>query len=156
MPATDLIKPILSEHDAELAKTAQRCIMAALDHSRAQKIVLVDESGKIGRNAPVLELPPQALRFFAEILGMLSQRQPISLMPQKHELTTQEAAAFLNVSRPFLVKQLETGKLPHRKVGRHRRVEFENLLAFKQSMHRDTEQALQELATQAQEMGLGY
>ena len=156
MSTTDLIKPILSEHDAELAKIAQRCIMAALDHSRAQRIALVDESGVVGKNAPVLELPPQALRFFAEILGLMSQRQPISIMPQKHELTTQEAAAFLNVSRPFLVKQLETGKLPHRKVGRHRRVEFEKLLEFKQSMHRDTEQALQELATQAQELGLGY
>ena len=156
MSTTDLIKPILSEHEIELAKTAQRCIMAALDHSRAQRIALADENGIVGKNAPVLELPPQALRFFAEILGLMSQGRPISLVPQKHELTTQEAAAFLNVSRPFLVKQLETGKLAHRKVGRHRRVEFEKLLEFKQSMHRDTEQALQDLATQAQELGLGY
>ena len=154
MSTTDLIKPILSEHDAELAKTAQRCIMAALDHSRAQKIVLVDESGKIGRNAPVLELPPQALRFFAEILGMLSQRQPISLMPQKHELTTQEAAAFLNVSRPFLVKQLETGKLEFKLVGTHRRISFEALVAFKKSMQRKSREAMQALADLDQDLGL--
>ena len=154
MSTTDLIKPILSEHDAELAKTAQRCIMAALDHSRAQKLVLVDESGKIGRNAPVLELPPQALRFFAELLGMMSQRQPISFMPQKHELTTQEAAAFLNVSRPFLVKQLETGKLEFKLVGTHRRISFEALVAFKKSMQRKSREAMQALADLDQDLGL--
>lgn len=130
--------------------------MAALDHSRAQGIALADENGIVGKNAPVLELPPQASRFFAEILGLMSQGRRTSLVPQKHELTTQEAAAFLNVSRPFLVRQLETGKLAHRKIRRHRRVEFEKLLEFKQSMHRDTEQALQEIATKAQELGLGY
>ena len=71
-------------------------------------------------------------------------------------LSEREAATFLNVSTPFLVKQLENNKLPYRKVGRHRRIEFEKLLEFKQSMHRDTEEALQSLATQAQELGFGY
>lgn len=71
-------------------------------------------------------------------------------------LNEHEAAAFLNVSTPFLLKQLETGKLPHRKVCRHRRIEFEKLLEFRQSMHRETEGALQKLATQAQELGVGY
>ena len=71
-------------------------------------------------------------------------------------LSEREAATFLNVSAPFLVKQLENGKLPHLKVGCHRRIEFEKLLEFRQSMHRKTEEALQELATQAQELGVGY
>ena len=156
MSSSDLIEPVLSEKEAELAKIAQRCIIAALDHSRAQKIALVDDNGNVGASAPVLELPPQALRLFAQILGLMSQRRVISLIPQKHELTTQEAAAILNVSRPFLVKQLETGKLSFRKVGRHRRVEFENLMAFKLSMQQNADQALQDLADQAQELGLGY
>ena len=71
-------------------------------------------------------------------------------------LSEREAAAFLNVSTPFLVKQLENGKLPHRKVGRHRRIQFEKLLELRQSMHHETEEALRELVTQAQELGVGY
>ena len=74
----------------------------------------------------------------------------------KSILSAREAASFLNVSTPFLVKQLENGKLPYLKVGRHRRIEFEKLLEFKQTMQRDTEEALQELATQVQEFGVGY
>jgi excisionase family DNA binding protein len=71
-------------------------------------------------------------------------------------LSEHEAAAFLNVSTPFLVKQLENGKLQHFKVGCHRRVASEKLLEFKQSMHRDSEEALHDLVTQAQELGFGY
>ena len=71
-------------------------------------------------------------------------------------LSEQEAAIFLNVSEPFLVKQLERAKLPYRNVGAYRCVELAELVTFKRSMHLDTSAALQELATQAQELGLGY
>lgn len=154
MSTKELLESVLDEREAEMAKAAQRCIMATLDHSRAHRIVLVDENNS--KQAPVLELPPKALRFFADLLGAMAQRQPVSLIPQKHELTTQEAAAFLNVSRPFVVKQLEEGKLPYRKVGRHRRVEFEQLVKYQESLRRDTDSALQELADQAQTLKLGY
>lgn len=154
MSTKELLESVLDEREAELAKAAQRCIMAALDHSKAHRIVLVDEGNS--SRAPVIELPPKALRFVADLLGAMAQRQPVSLIPQKHELTTQEAAAFLNVSRPFVVKQLEEGKLPYRKVGRHRRVEFEQLVKYQDSLRRDTDSALQELADQAQTLKLGY
>ena len=154
MSTKELLDSVLDEREAEMAKTAQRCIMAALDHSKAHRIALVDRRSK--NQAPILELPPKALRFFADLLGAMSQRQPVSLIPQKHELTTQEAAAFLNVSRPFVVKQLEEGKIPFRKVGRHRRVEFEQLVKYQESLRRDTDNALQDLADQAQALKQGY
>ena len=154
MSTKELLDSVLDEREAEMAKTAQRCIMAALDHSKAHRIALVDRRSK--NQAPILELPPKALRFFADLLGAMSQRQPVSLIPQKHELTTQEAAAFLNVSRPFVVKQLEDGKISYRKVGRHRRVEFEQLVKYQESLRRDTDSALQELADQAQALKQGY
>ena len=154
MSTKKLLDSVLDEREAEMAKTAQRCIMAALDHSKAHRIALVDRRSK--NQAPILELPPKALRFFADLLGAMSQRQPVSLIPQKHELTTQEAAAFLNVSRPFVVKQLEEGKIPFRKVGRHRRVEFEQLVKYQESLRRDTDSALQDLADQAQALKQGY
>ncbi len=155
MSDTEFLESVLSAEEAELAKAAQRCIMAALDHSKAPKIKLIDASKK-NNDAPVLELPPKALRLIAEVLGAMGQRQPIALMPQKHELTTQEAAAFLNVSRPFVVKQLEAGAIPYRKVGRHRRIQFEALVKYHKSLHREADQALQELADQAQALKMGY
>lgn len=144
------IDTVLDEHDAALAQAAQRCLMAALDHSRASTIKLVAEGG----NMPAVELPPKALRFVADLLGLMGQRQPVVLMPQTLELSTQDAAAFLNVSRPFVVKQIEEGRLPCRKVGRHRRILFDDLLAYQQSLRKQTGEALQALADQAQELGM--
>lgn len=147
---TEAFDTVLDEHDAALAQAAQRCMMAALDHSRAATIKLVAE----GEDLPAIELPPKALRLVAELLGLMGQRRPVTLLPQKHELSTQEAAAFLNVSRPFVVKQIETGRLPARKVGRHRRVLFEDLLVYQLSLRQETEQALQTLADEGQELGI--
>ncbi len=144
---------VLDEHDAALAQAAQRCLMAALDHSRAATVRLVAE-GKGLKSMPSVELPPKALRLVADMLGMMAQRQPVVLLPQKMELSTQDAAAFLNVSRPFVVKQIDTGRLPCRKVGRHRRILFDDLLAYQQALHEETEAALQALADQAQTLGL--
>lgn len=155
MKTSELLEPVASDQEAEMAKVAQRCLVTALDHSNARRIALVDEDGAI-TDAPVLELPPQALRFFADMLGMMARQQPIVLMPQKHELTTQEAAAYLNVSRPFVVKEIETGKLLCRKVGRHRRIELQVLERYVQAQQKASEDALQALADMAQEHGMGY
>lgn len=140
-----VLEPVSNERDADMAKVAQRCIMAALEHSKAPKIVLVEE-GQDAQKAPTIELPPQALRAIADLLGLMSQQQPVMLILQKHELTTQEAASFLNVSRPFLIKQIEGGLLKCRKVGRHRRVEFQDLLLFKRKQEVESEDALQRLS----------
>lgn len=136
-----------------MAKVAQRCIMAALDHSRAPKIVLVEEGGD-PEIAPTIELPPQALRAIADLLGLMAQQQPVMLIPQKHEMTTQEAANFLNVSRPYVIKLIEEGALKCRKVGRHRRIEFQDLVAYQQQMRQGSEDALQRLTDLSQELGL--
>ena len=150
-----MIEQVLTDQEAEMAKTAQRCIVAALDHSRAPRIVLIDEEGAAA-SAATLEVPPQALRFFAEILGTLARREAVSIIPHQRLLTTQEAANYLNVSRPFVVRQLEQGKIDFVRVGRHRRIEFHKLQAFAQSMHQAADAAHDELANQAQELNMGY
>ncbi len=154
MNAANELDSVLTNEEAEMAKTAQRCIIKALDHSRAQKIKIIDESG--ADEAPVLEVPPKALRLFADLLGAMSQRQVISLVPQGHELTTQEAAAILNVSRPYVIKLIDEGKLVCRKVGRHRRIAFDELARHQRAMKAESAAALQELADQAQALNLGY
>jgi len=147
-----------SKEDLELAKAAQRCIMSALDHSTAIHIAL-EEDGveRIGEDgAPVLRLPPKVLRLFADMLGALAQGKAVAVMPKSMDLTTQEAAMFLNISRPYLVRLLEENKIPYHKVGTHRRIRFEDVAAYKDERQKASRDALQKLTEQAQELDMGY
>jgi len=142
----------LNPSDKAMARAAQRMIMTALDHSRAATITLTTDSGE----SPVVEVPPAALRFIGELLGALSEGRSVALMPSSRELTTVEAAHFLNVSRPFVIKEIEAGRLPHRKVGSHRRVLLEDLIAYAREMRARQHSALDRLADNARELGLEY
>jgi excisionase family DNA binding protein len=146
--------PVLSDDEAELAKAAHRCIMAALDHSRAKAIALVDPEG--AAQTPAIELPPAALRVIARLLGAMGERKPIFLVPAQHELTTVEAAHFLNVSRPFVVREIDEGRLRSHKVGSHRRIKYEDLVAYRNRAREGQKAALQALADDAQALELGY
>jgi excisionase family DNA binding protein len=86
----------------------------------------------------------------------LAAGRGLSIIPVDAELTTQEAANFLNVSRPFVVELLESGKIRFRKVGTHRRIRFEDVLAYKQASFKDRSKALDELTALAQKHKLGY
>ena len=148
----DVMPPPMSPQEVEMAKVAQRCIMEALDHSRAAVITLTTDTNE----HPRIDLPPQALKFIGQLLGAMSERKPIVLMPADKELSTVEAAHFLSVSRPFVVKEIEEGRLPHRMVGTHRRVAFEDLLAYARKMREKQATALERMAENARELGLDY
>ncbi len=145
-----------SKEDVELAKAAQRCIMSSLDHSKAVNIAVVGDDVERLDDAPLLRLPPKVLRLFADMLGSLAQGKAVAIMPKELDITTQEAAMFLNVSRPFLVRLLEEGKIPFHKVGTHRRMRFEDIVKYKEGRQKISKDALQKLADQAQELGMGY
>ena len=142
-----------SEAEAEMAGAATACLIAALDHSKAESIAVTIDTGEKGVDAPVLLLPPRALRFFADVLRQMAKREPMLLVPQKLELTTQEAAAFLNVSRPFVIKEIESGNLKCRLVNRHRRIEFEELNRYQREQKQRSEDALKRLSQLSREMG---
>jgi len=142
----------MSPKDIEMARVAQRCIMEALDHSRAAAITLTTDTGE----HPSIEVPPAALKLIGQLLGAMSEGRPIALVPSSQELSTVEAAHFLNVSRPFVIKEIEAGRLAHRMVGTHRRVAFEDLIAYARKMRERQESALERLAENARELGLEY
>jgi hypothetical protein len=98
----EVTPPAMSEGDIEMARVAQRCIMEALDHSRAASIILTTDKG----DHPSIALPPAALKVIGQLLGALSEGLSITLMPSNREFTTVEAAHFLNVSRPFVIKEI--------------------------------------------------
>lgn len=99
-------------------------------------------------------LPGAATRLLLHILDEMANGNAVALMPLHAELTTQQAADMLNVSRPFLVQLIEEGKLPFRKVGTHRRVRVDDLLAYRRLAEVDREKALQRLADETRALGL--
>lgn len=151
-PVREVEPPLLSPAEQDLARAAQRCIMAALDHSRAAAIKLTTDTGE----QPPVEVPPAALKVIGQLLGALGQGQSVVVMPMDREFTTVEAAQFLNVSRPFVIKEMEAGRLPYRKVGTHRRVALHRLLDYHRRMREQQDQALEQMADNARELGLDY
>jgi excisionase family DNA binding protein len=103
-----------------------------------------------------IALPKSAVRVLIEALTYISEGREVVVKPLNEELTTQKAAEFLRVSRPFLIKLLESGEIPFRKVGKHRRVSLSDLENYKQRIDEKRIKVLAELAEQAQNLGMGY
>ena len=103
-----------------------------------------------------LELTPELARLVQELLGALLRGEAVRIVPLEAELTTGQAAELLGVSRPYLVRLLEEGKIPHHKVGTHRRVRARDLLAYLEASRKRGRELLDELIGEAQELGLGY
>lgn len=102
------------------------------------------------------QLPVGAVGMLMEILEAMAAGQRLRLVPENVELTTVQAAGILNVSRPFLISLLEQGRIPCRKVGKHRRIRTEDVLTYKQTIDRDREAVLDRLAAEAQANDMGY
>ena len=143
-----------SEGEMQAAVQGQRVLAAYLaTQCETQHIQIFDDQ----QQAHHVELPTSALRLLVEILAELADGNAVKVMPVHAELTTQEAADLLNVSRPYLVKLLEEGGLPFHKTGNHRKVRFADLMQYKEARLRASRQSMAELTEQAQLLRLpGY
>ena len=138
-----------TEQEAKLAKESGRLLAACIGKGSTAKLRIIDADGEF-------EVPVGALRMLVDILGHMAQGHAVNLVPIHAELTTQEAADFLNVSRPFIVGLLEKNEVPYRKVGTHRRILFKDLLAYREQTMKQSKQLADDLTQQAQELGMGY
>jgi excisionase family DNA binding protein len=107
----------------------------------------------VGPGGETIEIPLSVFRVLQRIVTYMVQGKAFSVIPYDQTLTTQEAADLLNVSRPFLIKLLESGELPFVKVGTHRRVQYGDLLAYKDRRHKERRKALADIANISQEAG---
>ncbi len=103
-----------------------------------------------------IALPLFVFSLLKDILAEMAQGHAVTLLPVRAELTTQQAAALLNVSRPYLIGLLEEGKIPFRLVGQHRRVRLDDLMSYKRKDDKARSRIADELTADAQELGMGY
>lgn len=150
-----ILSPQILPSDAEvmLARESGRVLSASLQtKAEVRQLDVYDGSGSVN----TVRVPDSALRLLLEILTEIGQGNAVSIIPVQAELTTQEAADVLNVSRPFFVQLLDKGEIPFRKVGTHRRVYYQDVSEYKKRMAGARMQTLDALVAQGQEWGMGY
>jgi excisionase family DNA binding protein len=149
----EILEPVIpTEEESRQAQESVRRLAPHLNVRRGLQVQIVEDD----LPKETLVIPAAAVRLLADTLTEMAQGNTVTLIPIHAELTTQQAADFLHVSRPFLIGLLEKGEIPYRKVGTHRRVLFRDVLEYKERIDAAREATLDELAAQAQELGMGY
>ncbi len=137
--------------EVELAKTIGPALSELQQMQKGHELKLVFRKGS---EEVELAFPIRAFHLLVKIMEQMALGNSVTLIPLHAQLTTQEAADLLNVSRPFVIKLLNERKIPYIKVGTHRRVEFKDLMAFKEKMAAESEKARDELAQLGQELDM--
>jgi excisionase family DNA binding protein len=141
-----------SPDDREIARDSSRRLVRLIE--QADKFRL--QSADVGSPTESIALPLSAVRLLSEILARMGEGTAVTVIPMGEELTTQEAADLLSVSRPFVVKLIKEGKLPCRNVGRHRRIRCTDVLRYQHQSNAAQQAALDQLVAEGQDLGLGY
>jgi excisionase family DNA binding protein len=139
--------------EVALAKEGSRELsMVMATKEDVQEITIRTQAGE----AQIVRLPKAAVELLKDILVNISMGNAVQVVPVHAEMTTQEAADLLMISRPHFIKLLDEKKIDFRKVGTHRRVKYSDVLRFKEMQAATTRATLDELAAEAQALDMGY
>jgi len=152
--STALLEPIApSEQDVVVARESSRRLSKLV----GRPLRLSPQNGGASQSpTEMIEIPAGAVPIIQHVLSCMAQGHAVALMPVHAQLTTQQAANLLGVSRPYIIKLLDEKLLPHTKVNRHRRIVLKDLLDYKRKIHTDRQKVLEELAAEGQSLGIGY
>lgn len=138
-----------SKKEQKVAIKSYAALVDALTHIKE-----VETEIEIEETQDKIVIPSRALQLLGDILKAMSEGKPISIVPVATEVTTQKAAEILGCSRPHLVKLLEEGAIDFVKVGKHRRILFEDVVMFKQKMKEEQKKHIIDMMNQDEELGL--
>ncbi len=141
------------ETEATIAKETSDRLSTLLGEQQTEYRIQLLENDHAGE---VLVVPAMAMRLLVHVLSEMANGNAVTVIPVHAELSSQQAANLLNVSRPFLIRLLEDGAIPFHKVGTHRRVRVSDLISYKHETDKQRLKALEELAEQAQRLNMGY
>lgn len=148
---THLIDTVVpTKKEVKLAESSSKELAAYLKSTDKMVLQLV----RAGKQLPPIVIPSSLLQLLADILAQMAEGHAVSLVPIQNELTTQQAADLLNVSRPYLVQLLEAGKIPYRKVGTRRKILAKDILGYKSVIEQARLKVLAELSAEAQKLGM--
>ena len=137
------------KQERKLAQNSYSSLISAIDRLKTDRAEIeIEETGA------KIVLPVKALNLLSEILKAMSEGKPVSIVPIATEVTTQMAAELLGCSRPYLVKLLEEGKIEYTKVGKHRRIKYEDIVHYQQKMKEEQKQHLIDMMAADEESGL--
>jgi excisionase family DNA binding protein len=149
---SDNLMRLPSEEEVNAAKELSRPLSKYTDQERVRVSIKTEDNGV----ADEMVIPGHFVQIMLRVFSEMSKGNAINIMPVHYELSTQEAANILNVSRPYLVKLLEGGEIDFHKVGAHRRVKFEDIMKYKNDIDSKRRDSLAELSKLSQESGMGY
>ena len=141
-----------NQSDQLLARTSRAKLLEQVSQRPGRRVEVV--FSQFPNEA--VTLPSRAIELLLEGLEELGKGNGIQLFPIEAELTTQQASELLNLSRPYVVRLLDEGKIPSTRVGTHRRVRLRDLMAYKKKSDADRAKAMKSLVAEAQELDMGY
>ena len=150
MPSVPNEPTIPSAAEALLAREVSRALERRNTAEQTLSLLVTAPENKM----MTIELPKSAASLLIEILKQMAEGNAVSLLPVEPEITTQQAADLLCVSRPYLVGMIEKGELPARMVGNQRRLPLKDVLVYRRENQAKRKQALDELSAYDQELGL--
>jgi len=151
MGTTATLAPALpSETEAILARETSRVLAARMQDADPMELRILDHDTP----AETLKLPAPAVRLLLRILEEMARGNAVTLIPLHAELTTQEAAGMLNISRPTLIQLLDEKKIKFRRIGTHRRIPFESVMEYKRKARADRQAAIDEFVSHNEDLGI--